>query len=528
MNENGSTKAIFFASFMTLIAAGVGFAIRGGILGDWGAQYGFTKLELGTITGGGLVGFGVVILLASLITDKIGYKPILLIAFLLHVISAVMTLAATPIFEASGKDATYWCLYWGMFLFAIANGLCEAVINPLVATLYPKQKTHYLNILHAGWPGGLIIGGLLAACFVGPKAFITQLRWEIPMGLFLIPTLIYGLIVLKEKFPESEAKAAGVKYGEMFLQFASPLLLLLLVLHACVGYVELGTDSWIANITESMLEGQGLMLFVYASSVMFILRFFAGPIVERINPIGLLFVSACLGAAGLYLIGESEAAVMVWISMTIYSLGKTFLWPTMLGVVGERFPKGGAVVMGAMGGIGMLSAGLLGGPGIGYKQDYYASQTLEESSEETFERYAAPPDDKSKFLMFPEIRGLDGQKVGVILDKSETGPGTELADTIAKIDASGKPNESVAELNNWWQEVGKPHEEEDKPRVVAATLRGGRMALKWTAVVPLAMAVGYLLIMLYFKSKGGYQQEVLHGEEPEGEHYTGGVEGPVK
>ena len=123
--------------------------------------------ELGTITGGGLLGFGIVIMLASLITDHIGYKPILLMAFVLHVLSALITIAATPIFNAAGKDATYWCLYWGMFIFAVANGLCEAVINPLIATVYREKKTHYLNILHAGWPGGLIVGGLLGAAIVG-------------------------------------------------------------------------------------------------------------------------------------------------------------------------------------------------------------------------------------------------------------------------------------------------------------------------------------------------------------------------
>lgn len=522
-----SQRSVFFASFMTLIAAGMGFAIRGGILGDWGAQYGFTKFELGTITGGGLVGFGIVILLASMITDHVGYKPILLLAFILHVASAAITLAATPVFNAAGKDATYWCLYIGMFMFAVANGLCEAVINPLVATLYPNQKTHYLNILHAGWPGGLILGGLLAACFCGPKAYVTQLRWEIPMALFLIPAAIYGLIVLREKFPESEAKAAGVSYGEMLAQFASPLLLFLFFLHACVGYVELGTDSWITNITETFLEGQGLMLFVYASSIMFILRFFAGPIVEKINPLGLLCASACFGATGLYLIGSasSNAAAMIWAAMTIYALGKTFLWPTMLGVVGERFPRGGALTMGAIGGIGMLSAGLLGGPGIGYKQDYYASQKLEESSEKTFERYVA--EDENGFLMLPKVRGLDAAKVAVILDKSEDGPGTELKDTIDKLEKSDTTNEEVNELNNWWQSA-KEHQETDKPLVAEAGIFGGQMALKWTAAVPLTMAIGYLLLVLYFRSMGGYKQEVLHGQEPEGEHYTGGVEGPME
>ncbi len=517
MNNN---KPLFIASFMTLIAAGVGFAIRGGILADWGAQYGFTKLELGTITGGGLVGFGIVILLASLITDNVGYKPLLLLAFILHVLSAVITLAATPIFQAMGKDATYWCLYIGMFMFAVANGLCEAVINPLVATLYPKQKTHYLNILHAGWPGGLIVGGIIAAFYAGMKSSVPWLRWEIPMTVFLIPTLIYGIIVIKQKFPQSEAKSAGVSYGQMLMTFASPLLLFLLFLHACVGYVELGTDSWIASITDSILTGQGLKLFIYASAIMFILRFFAGPIVERINPLGLLCVSACFGAIGLYMIGYFESAIMIWIAVTVYGLGKTFLWPTMLGVVGERFPKGGAITMGAMGGIGMLSAGLLGGPGIGYNQDYYATKELEKLSPPAYERYSVA--DKSGFLFFPKIKGLDGSKVGVL-----NNDGKDLAETVAILKKEGKTEKNITALNQWWQGAKKFAPEDKKP-VDEAGIYGGRMALKCTALVPLVMAIGYLILVLYFRSKGGYKVEVLHGEDPDGERYTGGVEGPVE
>src|SRR5690349_12617008 len=129
-----NTKQIFWGSFLTLIAAGIGFAVRGGILGDWGAQFGFTKSELGTITGGGLAGFGITIIICSLFADRVGYKALLSGAFVLHVLSAVLTLAATPVFNASGKDATYWTLYVGMFMFALGNGLCEAAINPLVAT----------------------------------------------------------------------------------------------------------------------------------------------------------------------------------------------------------------------------------------------------------------------------------------------------------------------------------------------------------------------------------------------------------
>jgi MFS family permease len=513
--NDSATFKIFLASFLTLIAAGIGFAIRGAILEEWASQFGFTMFELGTITGGGLVGFGLVIIAASFFVDKVGYKPILFLAFLCHLGSAALTLAATPIFQSSGKAATYDCLYYGMFLFAIGNGLCEAVINPLVATLYPTKKTHYLNILHAGWPAGLIIGALLAKCFVGNAAdvWIMKLRWEIPMALFLIPTLLYGILVAVNKFPRSEATAAGVSIGEMLAQFAAPLLLFLLFLHACVGYVELGTDSWISTITDMIAAaagsaGQGLLLFIYASTVMFILRFFAGPIVERINPLGLLFVSACLGSAGLYLIGKSEGIGMLWGAMTVYAIGKTFLWPTMLGVVGERFPRGGAIVMGAMGGIGMLSAGYLGGPGIGYKQDYYASQELQKLSPETYNRYKA--DGKNKFLFFPEVEGLNGQKVAVFKDAV---PGSTLQDAYDKIEKAGglteKKNSDVVDLEKWWL-TAKPFEATDKKFVDESKLYGSRMALIWTAAVPATMAVGYLLLILYFRATGGYKQEHLH------------------
>jgi len=508
----GSQNRIFFASFLTLIAAGMGFAIRNSILTDWAAQFGFTMLELGTITGGGLLGFGLVIIVASLFTDQLGYKTIMLLALLCHIASAVITLSAAPIYAAYGKDATYLCLYYGSLIFAIGNGLCEAVINPLVATLYPRQKTHYLNILHAGWPGGLILGAVLAKAFIGPEVLVTKLQWEIPMAFFLVPTAIYGFIVLTNKFPQSEAKAAGISYGEMLATLISPLLLFLFFLHACVGYVELGTDSWINKITEAIAsaagtEGQGLYLFIYASSVMFILRFFAGPIVEKINPLGLLFISACLGAIGLYLIGGSTGLAMIWVAVTIYSLGKTFLWPTMLGVVGECFPRGGAITMGFMGGIGMLSAGFLGAPGIGYKQDYYASNELNETAPATFERYAASTE--SGFMFFPKVRGLNGAKVGIITDKD--GPGIDFQKYVTEMEKEKKLTEKTEKLNEWWISA-RPFAAEDIPKVVDAGTYGGRMALKWTAVVPVTMAVGYLLLILYFNATGGYKQEHLHAE----------------
>ncbi len=490
MNDHGDSpqaKRLLWAGFMAILAAGVGFSIRGGILSDWGTQFGFTQSDLGNITGGGLTGFGVIILLGALIADKIGYGKLMIFAFIMHFLSAVLTLAATPIYNsmlasnpAGAKTAAYQCLFWGMFLFAIGNGTCEAVVNPLVATLFPKNRTHYLNILHAGWPAGLVAGGLASFFLVG------KVRWEVQMSLFLIPVLFYGIMCIGQHFPKSEASVAGISFGQMLSEFAAPLLLLLLFIHALLGYVELGTDSWISNITGNILASRekGLLLFVYTSGLMFALRFFAGPIVERISPLGLLFVGAACGATGLTLLGNATTGLFVVVAATIYGVGKTFLWPTMLAVASERFPRGGAMTIGAMGGIGMLSAGLLGGPGIGYNQDYFASKDLREKAPAVYDQYKSPG--ANKFLVFPEIQGLDGSKVGVVRGKTA--------------------------------EQRSPEE----TQVHDADLYGGRMALRMTAAIPATMAFLYLCIIIYFKARGGYKQVHLVGEE-----LAGGVEAPV-
>ncbi len=473
-------KRLFVASFMTLIVAGLFFGLRASILGDWGTQFGFTKSELGAITGGGFVGFGVVILIASALAEKIGYAKLMWVAFVLHIVSAIITIAATPVYGdgGAGNEAAYWMLYVGMFMFAIAWGICEAIINPLTATLYPEEKTHYLNILHAGWPGGLILGGLIAYCFASSDAKLFQVSWEILLGLFLIPTFVYGYMLFGQKFPLSEARAAGVTYMNMLKEFAAPVLLFLLFLHACVGYVELGTDSWIINIMQYLIGGEAFLLFIYTSAIMFVLRFFAGPIVHRISPMGLLFASAVLATIGLFMLGSVATGMAIILAGTIYGIGKTFFWPTMLAVVSERFPKGGALTLGAIGGIGMLSAGILGGPGIGYTQDRFAAEFLHEKHPAVHQEYVS--DSKQGFLFFREVAGLDGAKVGALLAKNPA----ELSAT----------------------------ETEERAILVEASIRGGQSAFRWTALVPLTMAFGYLLLIFYFRAQGGYKAIQLEKE----------------
>jgi len=520
-----NAKRILWAGFMAILAEGVGFAVRGGILGDWMKQFGFTLSDLGKITGGGLTGFGIIILFSAAIADWIGYGRLMILAFIAHTSSAVLTLAASPIYHSmvatnpeGARQAAFLCLFWGMFIFAVGNGICEAVANPLVAALFPKKRTHYLNILHAGWPAGLVIGALASYFLAG------QVRWEKQMTLFLIPVLAYGLMCLGQRFPKSEATAHGIPFTERLAEVgmigafvlcviisiwfrqvseqlhvnpifglvgagvlwlgisaimkfkAGPILFaLLLCIHAMLGYVELGTDSWITNITGNILASakNGLLLFVYTNVLMTLLRFCAGPIAHKISPLGLLLAGSCCSCIGLTLLGHADSATFLIFAATIYGCGKTFLWPTLLGVVSDRFPKGGAITIGAMGGIGMLSAGLLGGPGIGYTQDYFASQTLKQQAPAVYAAYKSPTE--NSFLFFPEITGLDGGKLAAVRDKTA--------------------------------DARTP----DEKQVHEADLYGGRAALRVTAAIPMTMAILFLLLNVYFKMIGGYKQVHIEG-----------------
>lgn len=516
-----NANRLLWAGFTAILAAGVGFSVRAGVLGQWAEQFGFTMTELGTITGGGLVGFGIVIILSSLVADRIGYGKLMFTALLLHFISAILTLATPAFFASGGKEAAYWCLFTAMFIFAVGNGVSEGVVNPLTATLFPKEQTKYLNILHAGWPAGLVLGGLSSA-FMSAKTndageiVSAAVDWKIQMSLFLLPVIAYGILLFRQKFPKSDVSAAGVTLKEMVSTVFAPLMIILLIVHAMVGYVELGTDSWIGKITGSIMASpmKGLILFSYTSMLMFVLRFFAGPIVHRISPIGLLFVSAILGFIGLQLLGSATTVFFCVVAATIYACGKTFLWPTMLAVVSERFPKGGAVAIGVVGGVGMLSAGLIGGPAIGFKQDKYASQKLEETSPATYERYKAA--NENTFAGLKTV-GLDGAKVGILADN-----GAELARAEELLVEQNRTDENHAKLDSWWDSA-KAEAAADKPVVDAAGLYGGRMALKLTSIIPAVMALFYLGLLIYFRSIGGYRALTITGEQA-----SGGIEGPVR
>lgn len=496
---------LMLASFLTLVASGVGFATRTAAGGPWEREFNLGGDQFGAILGAGFLGFGLMIFFGGILVEKFGYKLLLLLAFALHMVSAVMLFAVTPLFAmyqdsdpAAATDMAFSVLFWSAFLFSICQGLYEAVINPLVAQLYPDNKTHYLNILHAGWPAGMIIGGLFAACFIGKDAWLTELPWQVSLASFAVIVIAYGLMILTEKFPKAVGEEAG-EFSKVFSCFASIPFLVLIVLHALIGYMELGVDSWMTKLMENLLPNS-IIILVYTSMLMFVLRFFAGPIVHKVNPIGLLFGSSVIACLGLLWLGSPiESVFMIFVAATFYSFGKAFLWPTMLGVAGERYPQSGSVAMGALGAAGMLCVGQIAGPRIGAQQGYEMSENLKTTASATFERYADAEETSSWGMTY---RPLNAAKLNAA-NSIEVGEG-ELK-TTAIADAKLIPEEEKPALVE--------NAATDASAVQSSYLYGGRRALTLTAYVPGAMALGFLGLLIYYRSIGGYK--VLTVEETE-------------
>jgi hypothetical protein len=248
----------------------------------------------------------------------------------------------------------------------------------------------------------------------------------------------------------------------------SVLLFVLFVTHVLLGAVELGTDSWIQNITGNLFTSeQGKVLFMWTSAIMFSLRFTAHWIERnlKLSPVGLLLVCSVLAFIGLQMASGMQTFTMALIALGIYSIGKTFFWPTMLAVASDRFPRTGAVAISIMGGLGMLSAGIIGGPGLGYGKDRFAAEDLKAKAPAVYnEVKAATP---SKFFFLEEVNAIDGAKLA------------------AAKDAKQRDAKQAA--------------------IVAADQHGDRATLKADSFIPLTMAAIYLGLLLYFKSIGGYK-----------------------
>ncbi|MEO6962921.1 MAG: MFS transporter [Puia sp.] len=490
-------KRLFLACFLAMVTTSFGFILRALTLPQWGAEFNLTKTQIGEIAGVGLWPFAISIVLFSLIIDKVGYKNSMIFAFICHVSSAVLT------YFAHG----YTMMYVATFIMALGNGTVEAVVNPAVATMFPREKIKWLNMLHAGWPVGLVLGGVMVL-LMGPET-----DWKLKILLVLIPTIAYAVTMFPIKFPVNERVKAGVSYMEMLKEvgiggaliivalivfqigdvfswpvsanilvtvaitvafgfyvrsWGQPLFIILLLIMLPLATTELGTDSWISDLMSPEMTKIGIQagwILVYTSAIMALLRLFAGNLIQRISPLLLLAVCSSVAALGLFLL-SSSAGISVLIAATVFGLGKSFFWPTMLGVVSERFPKGGALTLNIAGGVGMIGAGVIGTVILGFVQDKAIDRNIaaydRANNTALHSTYVA----EEKTSIMGKYKALD-----------------------------------MAKLSN--------ADKQDRQTVLGIQENAKKKALKTVALFPVIMLIAYTILIFYFKSKGGYKALLL-------------------
>lgn len=338
MQKTPQRSQLFVASCLALLVTSLSFGIRAGILGRLGVQFNLDAGELATIAATAFWGFPLAVVIGGFVVDIIGMKRLLIVAFVFHLAGIVLTIFA----------GGYWTLFISTLCIGIANGTVEAACNPLVATIYSDNKTTKLNHFHLWFPGGIFIGTLLV--YFLDKAGV---GWQVQVGLMAIPTLVYGFLFSKLSFPVTERVASGVSSADMYKALLNPLFIVMIILMFGTAITELFTGQWIDVLLKNVSDN-AILLLTIETGIMVIGRGFAGPVVHRFSPTGVLLMSAILSALGLYLLGHSSGN-MLFVGAIIFGMGVCYFWPTMLGFVSENLPKTGAVGMNLMGGAGMFA-----------------------------------------------------------------------------------------------------------------------------------------------------------------------------
>ena len=336
MTTNASR--LFAASRVALVVTAMSFALRGAAMGPWATAFNLSKEQLGWIDGTAFWGFTLAMIFGGPLCDVLGLGRIVALAFVGHLAAILLTICAWD----------FWGLFLGTLLFGIANGSVEAACNPLIATLFPTDKTTKLNHFHVSFPGGIVIGSVLAYLLVR-----AGLGYKVQFAVVLAPLIVYGAMFLGQPFPRTERVEQGVSTGAMFAACLNPLFLLMVLCMLMTAATELRPGQWIPNILSNA-GVPGILVLAWINGLMAAGRQCAGAFVHRLSPIGMLIVSAALSAAGLYAVGHSTGG-MLFVTATVFALGVCFFWPTMLGYVSENFPKTGALGLAITGGAGMLS-----------------------------------------------------------------------------------------------------------------------------------------------------------------------------
>ena len=334
-------RSLFIASCASLLVTSLSFGIRAGILNDLGVEFELNGTELSRIAATAFWGFPVSMIIGGALVDKVGMKNLMRLAYIGHFSGILLTIFA----------GGFWSLWISTLFIGLANGMVEAVCNPLVASIYPEEKTTKLNQFHLWFPGGIVIGSLVAFSF-GKLG----MSWQLMMAVMLLPTIWYALQMERMEFPVTERVANKVSDSEMYKALLNPLYIIITIAMLGTATSELFINQYVDVLLKSVSDNAILILLI-TSGVMTFGRGIAAPVVERFSTTGMLLFSAVFTTIGLYMMGTMDGS-MLFVSAFVFGIGVTYFWPTMIGFIATYLPSTGAVGMAVLGAAGMFAVSI--------------------------------------------------------------------------------------------------------------------------------------------------------------------------
>lgn len=478
---------LFYGSCLALLTTAFAFTVISGIAFSVKSEFVLTNAQLGVFTGVFFIGFTISQAIFSPLCDIIGMRWIVRGAFVTHVAGAILIMTAQGYVPAVA----------GSLCAGLGAGLVEAGCNPLVAALYPDNKTSKLNHFHMWFPYGNLIAALLLTLVFANLGG----GWRAQPLLILIPALGYGLMMFTAPFPQTEGVQAGVSVGQSFKALFAPIMLIMLPMMLLTASMELPPSSWVPPVLQA--GGiDGLLVFGFVFGIMGTLRLLAGPVVRVLTPTGILFGGAVLATLGLYLFSMAESTLMAFLTAAIWAIGIAYFWPTMLGYVSERNPKSGALGLGVMGAVGMLASFLVT-PWLGSVADDRGHDTLDSPVVvEIFEDVN---------LQFPGVAETSGAQADDIMAVNAT-----VAEVLAQHESNGElPRGSTMQALRAISGSGVPLEvvERAQAELNPADNEGGRLSFRTLAPFGFILIVVFGLLLLRDLRAGGYRAEKLGKQE---------------
>ena len=495
---------LFTGICLALIPTGMSFALVSNVIGQLKQEFILTNYQVGLIGGAALWGMAIPLLVFGPFLETYGLRNAARMAFAAHVIGLVLMISAAT---RVGDSSAFWILFVGAATLAIGNGMIEVTGNPLVAALYPQDKTTKLNLFHAFFPLGGVIGGLIGfgmANWGGALAY-----WPFQIGVVLIPILIYGGLVLPLKFPKTENAEAGMPIGEMFrYTFTSPLFLLMLVLMAITTSMELGPMRWIPPILEGV-GIHGILVLVWINGWMVLLRFLAHHFVDRFSPSGMLLGSAVLTGSGLYMLSFVSGLWSALAVATLFAWGVAFFFPTMVGSMSERLPRTGSLGIVLMAGVGLGTAGAVGIPVMGSVADQLLADRLQpaetmallEDVQATYPQYLAT----AQTTTDPAALGYVEADVAVAIEATNAA----LAASAVQGEMAGDLTANALRAISASQIPGEPTVGQAAAILGPAEAEGGQESFRSIAPVALILVVVFGIMYVQDRRRGGYRVQRL-------------------